>query len=217
MGTESVCRLVIADDHNVVRRGLAAVLNHFAGIEVVGEACDGREAVQMTGQYKPDVVLMDLQMPEMDGVQATKLIKSEYPGTKVIILTTYDTDSHIISGIQAGGDTYLLKDIQPDELANAILAVKRGESPVQPRIASRVMARLSNMAREDRQRQELSDREIEVLSLVAQGHPNKVIGQTLYISENTVRSHLYHIFDKLGARDRTQAVVEASRRGLIKY
>lgn len=210
------CRVVIAEDHHVVRRGLATVLNHYPTIEVVGEAANGIEAVDMATQLQPDVVLMDLQMPEMDGAEATRMIKSQHPEIKIIILTMHDTDSHIFSGIQSGADSYLLKDVQPDELADAICAVRRGEWTVQPRIASRVLARLSQMAREDTPHHDLSERELEVLSLVAKGLANKAIGDRLFISENTVRSHLYHIFDKLGARDRTQAVLEAARRGLIK-
>ena len=207
----STVRVVIADDHPVVRAGLRGMLEPEPDIEVVGEATNGREAVSLVGRLEPEVVLMDLQMPELDGVAATTQIRDRYPETNVLVLTTFDTDADITRAIGAGATGYLLKDAPRQDLFRAIRAAARGESVLTPAVASRLMSKMRGPAE-----QSLSEREIEVLTQVADGKSNKDIASKLYISEATVKTHLVHIFGKLGVDDRTAAVTVALERGIIR-
>jgi DNA-binding NarL/FixJ family response regulator len=207
----STVRVVIADDHPVVRAGLRGMLEPESDIEVVGEATNGREAVSLVGRLEPEVVLMDLQMPDLDGVAATKQIRDRHPETNVLVLTTFDTDADITRAISAGATGYLLKDAPRQDLFQAIRAAARGESVLTPAVASRLMSKMRGPAV-----QSLSEREIEVLTQVADGNSNKDIAATLYISEATVKTHLVHIFGKLGVDDRTAAVTVALEQGIIR-
>ena len=202
-------RILVADDHPVVREGLSAMLGREDDFEVVGQAIDGREAVDMTVRLEPNVVLMDLKMPRMDGVEAIRQLKQRHPSTEVLVLTTFDSDDYIFKGIEAGARGYLLKDAPREELFRAVRAVARGESLLQPNVAARLVNRFAVLSRQ------LSDRELEVLRCMARGLANKEIAAELSISETTVKTHVTNIFQKLGATDRTQAVTLALQRQLI--
>jgi len=202
-------RILVADDHPVVREGLSAMLGREDDFEVVGQAIDGREAVDMTVRLEPNVVLMDLKMPRMDGVEAIRQVKQRHPATEVLVLTTFDSDDYIFKGIEAGARGYLLKDAPREELFRAVRAVARGESLLQPNVAARLVNRFAVLSRQ------LSDRELEVLRCMARGLANKEIAAELSISETTVKTHITNIFQKLGATDRTQAVTLALQRQLI--
>ncbi len=204
-------RVVIADDHPVVRAGLRGMLETQNDIDVVGEAENGKQAVSLVGRLEPDVVLMDLQMPELDGVSATEQIRDRFRTVQVLVLTTYDTDADITQAIGAGAIGYLLKDAPREDLFDAIRAASRGESVLTPSVASRVMERIRSPDVEM-----LSRREIEVLTEVADGKSNKETSQALFISEATVKTHLIHIFSKLGVNDRTAAVTVALERGILR-
>ena len=204
-------RILVTDDHPVVRAGLSGMLSGEPDFEVVGEAQNGKEAVAFAGELKPDVVLMDLRMPEMDGVTAIQHIKSSYPDVHILVLTTYESDADILRAIETGATGYLLKDTPREELFGAIRMVAQGQSPLAPGVAARLMQRVRNPEEEG-----LSTREIEVLELVAHGTSNKAIAKQLWVSETTVKSHMLHIFDKLGVTDRTAAVTEALKRGIIR-
>lgn len=207
-------RVLVADDHNIVRRGIAAVLDASDGLQVVGEAENGEQAVDLARTLAPDVVLMDLQMPVMDGVSATRLIAADDEAPRVIILTTFDADEKIFQALQAGAVAYLLKDAPPEELVRAIKAVASGESFLTPRVASKILGRVTVAGSSDSS-VTLSEREVEVLRAMALGSTNRQIAEQLVIGESTVKTHIIHIYDKLGVRDRTRAVLEASRRGII--
>lgn len=208
-------RVLIVDDHPVVREGLAGMLaGKTAGtlhIEVAGEAEDGQEALERYRLLRPDVVLMDLRMPGMDGVQAIEQIRAEAPEARILVLTTYDSDADILRAVEAGASGYLLKDAPRRELFRAIEKVAQGESVLAPTVASRLMQRMRAPAEEA-----LSAREIEVLQLVAKGKSNREIGKALHISTATVKTHLVRIFDKLGVTDRTAAVTVALERGIMR-
>ena len=204
-------RVVIADDHPVVRIGLRGMLETQNDIDVVGEAENGKQAVSLVGRLEPDVVLMDLQMPELDGVSATEQIRDRFRTVQVLVLTTYDTDADITQAIGAGAIGYLLKDAPREDLFDAIRAASRGESVLTPSVASRVMERIRSPDVEM-----LSRREIEVLTEVADGKSNKETSQALFISEATVKTHLIHIFSKLGVNDRTAAFTVALERGILR-
>jgi len=204
-------RVVIADDHPVVRTGLRAMLETQTDIDVVGEADNGTQAVTLAGRLEPDVVLMDLQMPDLDGVSATGQIRTLLDHTQVLILTTYDTDADINRAIGAGAIGYMLKDAPREDLFQAVRAASRGESVLAPSVAAKVMERMRSPGRET-----LSGREIEVLTEVADGKSNKEIAEALFISEATVKTHLIHIFSKLGVDDRTAAVTVALERGILR-
>jgi len=209
-------RVLIADDHPVVREGLSAMLNKQPDIEVVGEAGNGREAMEKARELGPDIVLMDLRMPEVDGVEAMRQIAATNPEIRFIVLTTYDNDEYIFKGIEAGARAYLLKDSPREDLFKAIRAVHRGESLIQPAIAGKVLDRFAELSRQVQVPEALSDREVEVLRLMADGAANKEIAAGLSISESTVKTHIQTIFQKLGVSDRTGAVTQAIRKGIIR-
>lgn len=203
-------RILITDDHPVVREGLSGMLAGQSDFEVIGLAADGETAVKMHGSLAPDVTLMDLRMPGLDGVGAIKLIKAQQPSSRIIVLTTYDSDADILRAVEAGATGYLLKDAPREELFRAIRAAAKGDSVLAPAIAARLMTRMRAPAEEN-----LSAREIEVLQLVAKGASNEEIGKSLHISTATVKTHLIHIYGKLGVDDRTVAVTKALEKGII--
>lgn len=204
-------RVLIADDHPVVRAGLQAMLAGQPDFELVGEATTGVEAVAMAAQLHPDVVLIDLRMAELDGAGATAQIRAQQPKMPVLVLTTYDSNADILRAIEAGATGYLLKDTPRDELFAAIRTVSQGKAVLAPVVATRLL-RQRQMPVEER----LSARELEVLTLVARGASNKEIARTVHLSEATVKSHLIHVFEKLGVSDRTAAVTVALERGLLR-
>jgi DNA-binding NarL/FixJ family response regulator len=204
-------KLLIVDDHPIVRAGFEGMLAGTPDLEVVGEAENGEEAVRLAGRVRPDVVLMDLRMPVMDGVEATSRIKDGVPHTNVLVLTTYDSDADILRAIEAGATGYLLKDTPREELFRAIRSAARGEPVLAPSVTARLMQRARTPTK-----MALSGREIEVLELVARGGSNKELARELHLSEATVKSHLIHIFDKLGVADRTAAVTVALERGILR-
>lgn len=208
---QSCVRLLIADDHPVVRSGLRGMFADQADLEVVGEATTGAEAVALASRLKPDVILMDLRMPQMNGVTATERIKAHQPDAHVLVLTTYDSDSDILRAVEAGATGYLLKDAPEEELFGAVRAAAEGK----PLLASAVAARLMERTREP-VAEKLSGREIEVLTLAAKGASNREIAGELWISEATVKSHLIRIYGKLGVNDRTAAVTTALERGILR-
>ncbi|MFE3177311.1 response regulator [Amycolatopsis sp. NPDC059090] len=202
--------LLIADDHPIVRDGLRGIFTGERGFEVLGEAAHGAEAITLAEALKPDVVLMDLRMPGTDGVAAiTELARLGNPA-RVLVLTTYDTDSDVLPAIEAGATGYLLKDSPREELFRAVRAAARGEAVLSPAVASRIMGQMRAPAQEP-----LSQREIEVLNLVARGSTNKEAAKKLFISEATVKTHLLHAYAKLGVKDRAAAVAVAFERGLL--
>jgi DNA-binding NarL/FixJ family response regulator len=204
-------RVLIADDHPVVRDGLRGAFAAETDIEVAGEAANGREAVERAAALRVDVVLMDLRMPEMDGVEAIAALAGCAPRTRALVLTTFDGESDVLPAIEAGAAGYLLKDAPTEELLRAVRAVHRGESVLAPTVAGRLMAQV----RTPTVGRVLSDRELEVLRLVADGASNRSAAARLFISEASIKTHLQHIYDKLGVRDRASAVAEAYRRGLL--
>ncbi|MCG3210527.1 MAG: Transcriptional regulatory protein LiaR [Anaerolineae bacterium] len=214
--TEAIT-VFIVDDHKVVRQGVRAFLDTQPDLVVVGEAESGAEAVEAVAEHAPDVVLMDLIMPGMDGVEATRQVKKVSPRTQIIVLTSYHQDEHIFPAIRAGALSYLLKDAEPDELASAIRKAAAGEAVLHPRVASRVVQELHG-ARQDTPNPftALSDRELEVLRLIADGLSNADIAASLIISEKTVKSHVSNILSKLHLADRTQAAVYAWREGVVR-
>ena len=212
-GAPAPVRLLIADDHPVVRDGLSGMFAADPGFEVLGEAGDGAEAVRLARALRPDVILMDLRMPEMDGVTAIAELARHGVTARVLVLTTYDTDSHVLPAIEAGATGYLLKDAPRTELLRAVRAAARGEAVLSPSVASRLMGRVrAPAAGSDGP---LSQRELEVLQLVAAGTTNREAAARLFISEATVKTHLLHIYAKLGVSDRAAAVAEAFNRGLL--
>jgi len=209
-------KVLIADDHPVVREGLSAMLRKEQDIQVVGEAENGAEAVDKAKELRPDIILMDLRMPEVDGVEAMRQIGAVNPDIKFIVLTTYDNDEYIFKGIEAGARAYLLKDAPREDLFKAIRAVHKGESLIQPAIAGKVLDRFAELSRQAQGVEALSEREVEVLKLVAKGAANKEIAAELAITESTVKTHIQTIFQKLGVSDRTEAVTEAIKKGIIR-
>ena len=206
-------RLLIVDDHPVVRAGMVAMLSEEAGLEIVGEAANGAEALGLIPRLRPDVVLMDLRMPVMDGAEATARIIGQPDAPQVLVLTTYDTDADIIRAVEAGARGYLLKDAPPRQIAEAILRAAKGETVLAPTVA----AKLADRMRAGHEEPELTARETEVLALVAQGQTNAEVGRSLFIGEATVKTHLLRAFAKLGVNDRTAAVTAAYRRGLLPH
>ena len=209
-------KVLIVDDHTVVRDGLTTMLGRQKDFSVVGEAKNGLEAVERAREVQPNVILMDLRMPELDGVEAMRRIRAEDPDINFIVLTTYDSDEYIFHAIEAGAKGYLLKDASREELFQAVRAVHRGESLIQPGVASRVLDRFAQLSRQATETEVLSEREVEVLRLMAKGAPNKEIAASLSISESTVKTHVANIFHRLDVNDRTGAVTQAMQRGIIK-
>lgn len=203
-------RVVIADDHGVVRAGLAQLLATFPDVELVGSASNGEEAVSLSAARGPDVVLMDLEMPVLDGIEATRRIRAAQPDVAVVVLTSFSDRERILSALDAGAAGYLLKDAEPDALARAIEAAARGEAPLDPKAARALLSARRAAGPADG----LSDREREVLAMVAEGLPNKLIAQRLGISEKTVKTHLTSVFRQIGVTDRTQAALWAQRHGV---
>jgi DNA-binding NarL/FixJ family response regulator len=204
-------RVLIVDDHPVVRNGLRGMLDGEPGVEVVGEAADGAEALAVTPRVDPDVVLMDLRMPGMDGIEATAAFTARGPAPRVLVLTTYDTDADVLRAVEAGATGYLLKDASSSDLARAVRAVARGESVLAPVALSRLTRRVRTP-----EAGAPTARELDVLRQVARGASNREVAKALHISEATVKSHLLHVFAKLGVEDRTAAVTVALRRGLFR-
>jgi DNA-binding NarL/FixJ family response regulator len=205
-----VVRVLVVDDHPVVRSGLAGMLDVEDDLRVVGEAGDGEEALLRVAELAPDVVLMDLRMPRLDGVGATARIVAGHPASRVLVLTTYDTDADIVRAVAAGATGYLLKDTPRRQLVDAVRAAARGETVLAPPVAARLVSRLRAPAAE-----ELTPREVEVLRAVSRGLSNAEIGRELYIGEATVKTHLLRAFAKLGVDDRTRAVTVAMERGIL--
>ena len=201
--------VLIAEDHSLVRRGLAAIINMEEDVAVLGEAADGEEAVELWRQLRPDVVLMDLRMPKLEGVEAIRRIRHEDPEAGIIVLTTFDHDEDIYAGLRAGAKAYLLKDVQPEELFRCIRAVHAGEAYLQSKVAAKLAQRV--------QEQPLTGREEQILKLLAEGKSNRAIGVVLHISESTVKSHLKSLFVKLDVTSRAEAIALAARRGLVKF
>ncbi|HMP82238.1 MAG TPA: response regulator transcription factor [Verrucomicrobiota bacterium] len=201
-------RVLIAEDHTVVRDGLVSIINRQADMKIVGEAGNGRHVVEMWRQHRPDVTLMDLRMPELDGVSAIYEIRAIDPNARIIVLTTYDGDEDIYRGMRAGAKSYLLKDVRREELFQCIRAVHGGQAFLPPAVAAKLAERMPA--------EELTPRELEVLRLLASGKPNKLIGADLAITEVTVKSHVQSVFRKLNVLSRTEAIAVANRRGLIR-
>lgn len=206
-------RVLLVDDHAVVREGLRTFLELQDGIEVVGEAGDGREGVAAAERLRPDVVLMDLVMPRLDGVGAMRELRERVPSARVIVLTSFADDEKLLPAVQAGAAGYLLKNAEPAELARAIRAADAGEALIDPHVAGRLLA---SIARPAQTHQELTPREQDVLALIARGFSNKRIALELGIAEKTVKTHVGHVLAKLGVTDRTQAAVHAVREGLAR-
>ena len=214
-------RVLLADDQRLMREGLRVLLDLTPDIRVVGEAGDGVEAVERAQQLRPDVVLMDVRMPRLDGVASTRRLHAVCPEVKVIILTTFDDDEYVFEGLRAGAVGYLLKDTPSEQLFAAIRAAARGEAFIQPSVARKVVAEFARLTERKHHRraqpliEPLSAREMEVLALVAEGLSNREIGERLFITAGTVKNHVSNILSKLGVRDRTQALLRAQELGLL--
>ncbi|HUU71469.1 MAG TPA: response regulator transcription factor [Burkholderiales bacterium] len=206
---DTAIRVLIVDDHSVVRRGLAAIIDMEDDAVVVGQAGDGAEALSLWRSLQPDVVLMDLRMPGMDGVEAIRRIRAEDAEAGIIVLTTFDHDEDIYAGLRAGAKAYLLKDVEPEELFRCIRAVRAGEAYLQPKVAAKLAQRV--------QEEPLTEREEQILKLLAEGKSNRVIGEGLHITESTVKSHMKSLFVKLDVTSRAEAISLAARRGLVKF
>ncbi len=216
----TLIRILLVDDQALFREGLRTLLSAQPDFDVVGEAADGEEALRRAAKLRPSVVLMDLRMPVLDGVAATRRLHVAQPDCRVIALTTFDDDEYVFDALRAGAVGYLLKDASSEKLFEAIRAAARGASFLQPSIAAKVVAEFARLADQSPQRTQplieaLSDRELQVLRLVATGATNKEIGAALFIAEGTVKNHLTNILGKLGVRDRTQAALKAKELGLI--
>jgi DNA-binding NarL/FixJ family response regulator len=204
-----VIRVLVAEDHSVMRGGLVELLGVADDLEVVGTAANGAEAIELARDLQPDVVLMDISMPDVDGIRATGSIVETQPESRVVMLTAFSDRDRVVAALDAGAIGYLLKDSEPDEVLEAIRAAARGDAPLAPRAARQLLA-----ARASEQRADLSKREREVLALVAEGLPNKLIARRLEISEKTVKTHLTSVFQRIGVSDRTQAALWARRHGI---
>ncbi len=215
-----VIRLMLVDDQRLMRDGLRTILELEPDLEVVGEAENGAAALTLFPKIQPDVVLMDIRMPQMDGVAATRQLCEQYPAAKIIILTTFDDNEYVFEGLRAGALGYLLKDVSGNELAEAIRTVSSGGSMIEPSVARKVVAEFARLAAPSPRKaaqmlEPLSDREIEILQSVAQGLTNKEIAKLLYLAEGTVKNYVSSILQKIEARDRTQAAIRARELGLL--
>jgi two-component system NarL family response regulator len=211
-------RVLICDDHALFRRGLVMVLESEEGIEVVAEAEDGEDAVVKAEETAPDVILMDVRMPKMSGIEATRAIADVVPTTKILMLTVSDEEEDLYEAVKAGATGYLLKEISIEEVANAIRAVTTGQSLISPSMASKLLSEFNNLAKQAQQKvlaPKLTDRELQVLKLVAQGLSNREVAEQLFISENTVKNHVRNILEKLHLHSRMEAVVYAVREKLL--
>jgi DNA-binding NarL/FixJ family response regulator len=211
-------KVIIADDHVLFREGTRSLIDHEKDMEVVGEASDGEEAINLVTKLHPHVVLMDISMPKVNGIEATRRIKEDFPSTAVLILTAYDNDQYIVALLEAGAAGYLLKNVSGSDLVNAIRAVYAGEAVLHPGIAQKVFSRLGSAGRgaeESVQLAELSEREMEILKLAAKGMSNQDIATQLYLSRRTVQAHLANIFRKMDVGSRTEAVLQALRKGWL--
>jgi NarL family two-component system response regulator LiaR len=215
-------RLVLADDHAVVRSGTRELLEQQPDLKIIGEASDGEEAIRLTGDLEPDVVVMDIRMPRISGVEATRQIKSTYPDVKVLVLTAHDDDEYVFALLQAGANGYLLKTAEIEELVRAIRTVASGKSALAPEVTGKVVAQFTSgkslpevLTEAQDNYDGLTDRELDILKLVGQGLSNKQIGKQLFISDRTVQAHLSNIFSKLNVSSRTEAVMHAVRKGWI--
>ncbi|WP_123518987.1 response regulator transcription factor [Frigoribacterium sp. PhB24] len=213
--TSSVHRTLVADDHPIVRQGIAALLATTDDFAVVGQASDGHEAVALAESLGPDLIVMDLRMPGLDGVGATEAVLARHPSTRVVVLTTYESDDSILRAIEVGASGYLLKASPEDELLAGLRAVVAGQVALAPAMAARLVGRARTGGGSVRPASPLSPRETEVLALVAEGCSNREIGRRLFVGEATVKTHLLHVFEKLGVNDRTRAVTLALERGLL--
>lgn len=209
-------RVLIADDQTLFRVGLARLLEEDPRVEIVGQAGDGAEAVKLAGTLKPDVVLMDLKMPNLDGIEATRQIAASQSGVKVLLLTTFEADNHVIQALKAGASGYILKDSRPDSIVSSLLAVMAGERVMASAVANRVLEMLTGTTTPKEFYDGLTGREIEILKLLAGGMANKQIAYKLKISEKTVRNHVSNMYEKLNIYDRSQAVLYAVRKGLVE-
>jgi DNA-binding NarL/FixJ family response regulator len=216
-----VTRVLVVDDQTVVRDGLVLLLGLLPGLEVVGSAGDGEEALRLVAEHRPDVVLMDLRMPRVDGVEATRRIKAAHPAVQIVVLTTYSDDESVFAALQAGARGYLTKDAGAEEIARAIDAVRDGDAQLDPSVQRRLVDALATGVQPSRRRRGdlpdgLTQREAEVLTLIAGGRSNAEIARELFISEATVKTHINNLFAKAGLRDRAQAVTYAYRKGLAE-
>jgi len=210
--------ILLVDDQPLFREGLRTLLSIHSDFEVIGEAGNGEEAIRMAAHLRPAVVLMDLQMPVLDGVAATQRLRAEQPDCRVIVLTTFDDDEKVFDGLRAGALGYLLKDAPSDKLAEAIRVAARGESFLQPSVAAKVVAEFARLSKRPQPYsliESLSERECEILRLIATGASNREIANTVFLAEGTVKNHVTNILGKLGVRDRTQAAIKAREIGLI--
>jgi DNA-binding NarL/FixJ family response regulator len=207
MQQSNMIRVLIADDHAIMRQGLAALLEQEPDLTVVAKASNGQEALTMFRQYLPDVTLMDVRMPQMDGVEAITALCTEFEAARIVVFTAYDGDEDIYRGLRAGAKGYLLKDTEPDELFLAIRTVVSGKKYISSAVGAKLADRMDNA--------QLSDRELEVIRSIVTGKSNHEISESLHISESTVKFHINNIFGKLGVSDRTQAAMEALKRGIV--
>ncbi|MCO5187691.1 MAG: response regulator transcription factor [Anaerolineae bacterium] len=218
--TQSTIQLLLVDDQSLFREGLRTLLSVWPDLAVVGEASNGEEAIEQAQLLRPDVVLMDLRMPVLDGVAATQRIRQAVPDSQVIVLTTFDDDEYVFEGLRAGAVGYLLKDVLSTKLVEAIRSAARGETFLQPSVAAKVVAEFTRLSQSAETRPQplvepLSNREMEILEILATGASNKEIAAQLFIAEGTVKNHVTNILGKLGVRDRTQAALKAKELGLI--
>ncbi|MEH7235914.1 response regulator transcription factor [Bacillus sp. JJ1562] len=209
-------KILVVDDHHVVRRGLVFFLRTQKGLEIIGEAANGIEAIELAKSLKPDLILMDLVMPEMDGIAATRVIKKELPEIRIMMLTSFSDQDHVIPALEAGASGYQLKDIEPDDLVTSIKKMMDGENQLHPKATSHLLASLSNhRIQEKKAIEELTNRELDVLKEIAKGKSNKEIASSLFITEKTVKTHVSNLLGKLELTDRTQAALYAVKNKLV--
>ncbi|MCG3088334.1 response regulator [Sporosarcina cyprini] len=209
-------RILVVDDHHVVRKGLVFFFRTQPDLEIVGEAANGKEAVELANSLKPDLILMDLVMPEMDGIEATKRIKQQHPDMKIMMLTSFSDQDHVLPALEAGASGFQLKDIQPDELVTSLKKIINGENQLHPKATSHLMNTFTNRGQQDKGRvEELTKRELDVLQEIARGKSNKEIAASLFITEKTVKTHVSNVLAKLELADRTQAALYAVKHRLV--